>query len=53
MLLTEAASVPKEGFFHKLSRKDEAMRHGSERFMGVQGWAAKYSSLQCGAKVTS
>lgn len=51
MLLTEAASVPRKDFSSsslKRMRQCEmvGMVHG-------HGWAAKYSSLQCSAKVIS
>ena len=52
MLLTEAASVPRKDSSTSSLEKDEAMRHGRERFIiGGTGWAAKNSTLQCGAKV--
>lgn len=43
MLLTEAASVPRKDSSTSSLEKDEAMRHGRERFIigGVQGGRQK------------
>lgn len=55
MLLTEAASVPRKDFSTSSLEKDEANATwdmvGTVHLLGATGWAAKYSTLQCGAKV--